>query len=94
MFLILKIWESKVTPSGFRDATIIIIYKKGDREDCNNYRSTLHLRIASPSAENVLDESQWGFQTSSGTIYLSFCACQFNEKCQEQRQPAMFIFGI
>ncbi|KAK3882951.1 hypothetical protein Pcinc_012705 [Petrolisthes cinctipes] len=38
MLLILKIWEIKTLPSDFRDATIITIFKKGDRENCNNYR--------------------------------------------------------
>ncbi|XP_076044843.1 uncharacterized protein LOC143027437 [Oratosquilla oratoria] len=38
MLLILKIWETNTLPCDFRDATIVTILKKGDRENCNNYR--------------------------------------------------------
>ena len=73
MDLILRIWENKITPSDFRDANIITIFKKGDRGNCSNYRGISLLNIASKIfarillnrllilAEDVLPESQCGF---------------------------------
>ena len=104
MLLILKIWETKTSPSDFRDVNIVTIFKKGDRESCNNYRGISLLSIASKIfarillnrllvlAEDVLPESQCGFRPSRGTIDMIFCARQLQEKSQEQQQPAMFIF--
>ena len=104
MLLILKIWETKTLPSDFRDANIITFFKKGDRENCNNYRGISLLSIASKIfarilldrllilAEDVLPESQCGFRPSRGTIDMIFCARQLQEKSLEQQQPIMFIF--
>ena len=102
--LILKIWETKTVPTDFRDANIVTIFKKGDRENCGNYRGISLLCIASKIfarillnrllviAEEILPESQCGFRPSRGTIDMIFCARQLQEKCQEQQQPLMFIF--
>ena len=104
MLLILKIWETKTLPSDFRDVNIITIFKKGDREDCNNYRGISLLSIAGKIfarilldrllllAEEILPESQCGFRPSRGTIDMIFCARQLQEKSHEQQRPAMFIF--
>ena len=104
MLLIHRIWETKTFPSDFRDANIITIFKKGDRENCNNYRGISLLSIASKIfarilldrllilAEDVLPESQCGFRPSRGTIDMVFCARQLQEKSLEQQKPAMFIF--
>ena len=54
MLLILKIWETKTLPSDFRDANIITIFKKGDRENCNNYRGISLLSIASKIFARIL----------------------------------------
>ena len=102
--VILELWETKIPPSDFRNANIITIFKKGDRENCGNYRGISLLSIASKIfarilldrllvlAEDVLPESQCGFRPSRGTIDMIFCARQLQEKSQEQQQPAMFIF--
>lgn len=78
MLFILKIWESKMLSNDFCDATIITIYKKGDREDCNNSWGISLLSILSQVfalillnrnlifAEDDLPESQCGFQSSRG----------------------------
>ncbi|CAI9721462.1 Hypothetical predicted protein [Octopus vulgaris] len=84
MLLILNIWENKTLPNDFRDATITTIYKKGDGEDCNNYRNLSLLSIASKIfarilfnhlcilAEDVLPESQYNFRPYRGTIVMIF----------------------
>ena len=94
-------WKYKTLLSDFRDATIITIFKKGDRGNCNNYRGISLLSIASKIfarilldrllvlAEDVLPESQCGFRPSRGTIV---CVRQLQEKSPEQQQPVMFIF--
>lgn len=104
LLLILKIWETKSPPSDFRDSNIITIFKKGDREDCNNYRGISLLSIASKIfarillnrlltlAEDVLPESQCGFRPSRGAVDMIFCARQLQEKSREQQQPIAFIF--
>ena len=81
MLLVLKIWETKTLPSDFRDVNIITIFKKGDREDCNNYREISLLSIASKIFARILldrllllPESQCGFRPSRGTIDMISCA--------------------
>ena len=104
MLLILKIWDTKTNPQDFKDVIIVTIFKKEDREDCNNYRGISLLSIVGKIfalillyrllelAEEVLPESQCGFRPARGTIDMIFCACQLQEKSLEQQQPAMFIF--
>ena len=104
LLLILQIWETKTPPNDFCDATIITIFKKGDRENCNNYRGISLLSIAGKIfarilldrllilAEDVLPESQGAFRPSRGTIDMIFCARQMQEKSLEQQQAIMFIF--
>ncbi|XP_076066157.1 uncharacterized protein LOC143039796 [Oratosquilla oratoria] len=91
MLLILKIWEMTPPPSDFRDANIITIFRKGDRENCNNYHGILLLSITSKIfahflldrlfilARDVLPESQCGFRPFRGTIDIIFCARQLQE---------------
>ncbi|XP_076031982.1 uncharacterized protein LOC143019890 [Oratosquilla oratoria] len=92
MLLILKIWETKTLPSDFRDANINTIFKKGNRENYNNYRGILLLSITSKIfarilldpllilTEDVLPESQCGLKPSRGTIDMIFCARQLQDK--------------
>ncbi|CAH1256684.1 Hypp1700 [Branchiostoma lanceolatum] len=71
--IILRMWETKTVPPDLKDATIITIFKKGDRSVCGNYRGISLLSIAGKIfarvlldrlltvAEEVLPESQCGF---------------------------------
>ena len=36
--LITNAWEMDSAPHAWKDASIVTIYKKGDRTDCGNYR--------------------------------------------------------
>ena len=101
MQLMLMICSTRAHPSDFRDANIVTIFKKGDRENCSNYRGFSLLSIASKIfarilnrflevAEEVLPESQ--SPTFTGTTDMIFCARQLQEKSQEQQQPLIFIF--
>ena len=105
MLLILKIWETKTLPSDFRDATIVTIFKKGDRGNCNNYRGISLLSIASKIfarilldrllvlAEDVLPESQCGFRPSRGTIDMIFCARQLQEESRIAAASHVHLLG-
>ena len=44
--LITNAWEVGSVPQAWKDASIVTIYKKGDRTDCGNYRGIILLSIA------------------------------------------------
>ena len=103
--LIIKIWINEDTPSDFRDATIVTIYKKkGDRSDCGNYRGISLLATAGkilahimnsrlkPLAEKILPETQASFRTTRGTTDMIFTLRQLQEKCREQLKPLYMAF--
>jgi len=85
-------------------ANLVTIFKKGDWENCSNYRGISLLSIASKIfarillhrlltlAKDVLPGSQCDFRPTRGTVDMIFCARQLQEKSQEQQQPLMFIF--
>ncbi len=43
--LLLKVWEKEELPSELRDALIVIIFKKGDKAKCGNYRGISRFKI-------------------------------------------------
>ena len=98
------ICESRQVPNDLRDATIVTIFKKGDRSACGNYRGISLLSITGKIfarillnrllefSEFVLPESQYGFRSGRGTIEMNFCARQLLEKAREQRTPLAMIF--
>ncbi len=36
--LILKVWDKEAIPADLRDALVVILFKKGDRTECENYK--------------------------------------------------------
>ena len=75
------------------DASITRLYKKGNRQLCDNYRGISLLAIAGKILARVLlihlehgllPESQCGFRGGRGTVDMIFAACQLQQKCQEQ----------
>ncbi|XP_062840465.1 uncharacterized protein LOC134299981 [Anolis carolinensis] len=102
--LIEKVWVIEKIPADFKDATIINLFKKGDRTDCGNYRGISLLTSAGkilarilanrllPVSEDTLPESQNGFRPSRGTVDMIFTARQLQEKCREQNQPLYMAF--
>ena len=92
-------WDEEVIPQQLKDASIIRLYKKGNRQLCDNYRGISLLAIAGKILARVLlnhlehvllPESQCGFR--GGTVDMIFAARQLQEKCEEQYDDLFVSF--
>jgi transcription elongation factor Elf1 len=102
--LVLAIWEDETVPQEWRDAVIIPLPKKGDRQICDNWRGISLLSVAgkafvkileirmSKFAEQVLNESQAGFRVGRGCIDMIFVARQLAEKARERHSRLLACF--
>ena len=103
--LITKAWEEGSVPQAWKDASIVTIYKKGDRTDCGNYRGISLLSIAGKIFARILlnrlsihitpevvPETQCGFRSNRSTADMIFCLRQLQEKCTEQDRPLYIVF--
>ena len=92
-------------PAYMRNANIITIFKKNDRNNVNNYRGISLLavvgkimalvmlnRMRDPIAETVLPESQCGFRRNRGTTDMIFAVRQHMEKAREQHRNLYIPF--
>ena len=84
---------------------IVNIYKrKGDRQDCSNYRGISLLAIASKIfakillqrllviVDDVLPETQCGFRSSHSMVDMIFTLQQLQEKAAKQNKPLYISF--
>ena len=84
--LITKAWEEGSVSQAWKDASIVTIYKKGDRTDCGNYRGISLLSIAGKIFARILlnrlsihitpevvPETQCGFRSNRSTADMIFC---------------------
>ena len=100
-------WDEEVIPQQLKDASIIRLYKKGNRQLSDNYRGISLLVIAGKILARVLlnrlilivqlehgllPESQCGFRGGRGTVDMIFAARQLQEKCQEQHDDLFITF--
>ena len=98
--LITNAWEVDSVPQAWKDASIVTIYKKGDRTDCGNYRGISLLsiagkifarillnRLSTHITSEVVLETQCGFIGNWSTVDMIFCLRQLEEKCIEQDRP-------
>ena len=103
--LITNAWEVGSVPQAWKDASIVTIYKKGDRTDCGNYRGISLLsiagkifarillnRLSTHITPEVVPETQCGFRGNRSTVDMIFCLRQLQEKCIEQDQPLYMVF--
>ena len=103
--LILDVWREVEIPSDWRNASMITIFKKGDRSDCGNYRGISLLSIAGKVLARVilnrlilhlenglLPETQCGFRSERSTVDMIFALRQVQEKCVEQNMPLYAVF--
>ena len=102
---ITKLWRKTEIPSDWRNASMITIFKKGDRTDCGNYRGISLLSIAGKVLTRVilnrlnvhlesglLPETQCGFRSERSTVDMVFALRQIQEKCVEQNRPLYAVF--
>ena len=52
--LIIAIWNTEELSDEWKESTIVPIYKKGDKTDCNNYRGILLLPTTYKVLSNIL----------------------------------------
>ena len=103
--LITNAWEVGSVPQPWKDASIVTIYKKGDRTDCGNYRGIslisiagkifariLLNRLSTHETPEVLPEIQCGFRGNRSTVDMLFCLRQLQEKCIELDRPLYMVF--
>ena len=78
-------WASNILPTQWKDANIIMIYKKGDRVVCGNSRGISLLSVAGKLlarvmlihlltyvVDTVVPESQCGFRRARSTTGMTF----------------------
>ena len=98
-------WDEEVIPQQLKDASIIRLYKNGNRQLCDNYRGISLLAIAGKIlarmllnrlivhlVQGLLPESQCGFRGGRGTVDMIFAARHLQEKCQEQYDDLFITF--
>lgn len=90
-------WSTETLPADFLNPNLTIIFKKGDRSDCGNYRGiSLLSTVGKVLADIILQrlqfvlpdvypESQHGYRSGRGTIDGIFTVRQLMEKTREQR---------
>jgi len=102
-----SIWSSRSGPQEFKDAFIVHIFKwKGDWSLCDDHcgisllsvpgkilaRVILNRLTKHAIENNILPESQCGFQSGHGTMNMIFTARQLQEKCREQQHELYAAF--
>ena len=103
--LIINAWKVGSVPQAWKDASIVTIYKKGDRTDSGNYRGISLLSIAGKIIARILlnrlsthitpevvPETQCGFRGNLSTVDMIFCLRQLQKKCIEQDRPLYMVF--
>ena len=103
--LFTNVWEVGYVPQAWTDASIVIIYKTGDRTDCGNYRGISLLsaaskifarillnRISNHITPEVVPETQCGFRGNRSTVGIILCLRQLQEKCVKHDRPLFMVF--
>ena len=104
--LIVSVWESEEVPNIWRNATISILHKKGDKTLCGNYRGLslishvakvfLKVLVTRLSAyierENLLPEEQCGFRPRRSTLDMIYVAKLLQEHARAKNTELYFCF--
>ena len=90
--LIHSIWNKEELPEEWKVSIIVLIYKKGGKTDCSNYKgisllstmykilSNILLSRLTPYAEEIIGNHQCGFRRDRSTADHIFCIRQILEK--------------
>ena len=99
-----KIWETGKWPSSWTKSIIITIPKKGNLQQCNNYRTVslishgikvmlkIILNRLKPLAENIIAEEQAGFRHGRSTIEQIFNIRILCEKHLQHQRNIYHVF--
>ena len=101
--LMQRIYEQEKIPTECRDSVIIPIYKKkGDIQDCGNYRAINLMSHTMKIWERIIDrrlreettigDERFGFMRGRGTMEVIFAVRQLMEKHRENRQDCIMLF--
>lgn len=97
-------WSTENIPTDLIDPNITILYKKGDRSHCGNYRGISLLSVVGKVfadiilqrlknlAELIYAHSQSGYRSGRSTIDGIFTLRQLMEKSREQRRNMYIAF--
>ena len=103
--LITNAWEVGSVLQAWKDASIVTIYKKGDRTDCGKYRGISLLstagkifarillsRLSTHITPEVVPGTQCGFRGNRSTVDMICVLRQLQEKCIKQDRPLCLVF--
>jgi len=102
--LIISVWKKEKLPEEWKESIIVPVHKKGDKTDCNNYRSISLLpttyKILSnillsrliPYAKEIIGVHQCGFRRNRSTIDHIFCIRQMLQKKWEYSEEVHQLF--
>ena len=102
--IISMFWVTENIPSEVTDPNITILFKKGDRSQCGNYRGISLLSVVGKVFANILlqrlkriadkfyPQSRSGYRENRSTIDGIFTLRQLMEKTIEQRQNLYMVF--
>ena len=97
-------WITELPPSDLVNPNITILFKKGDRSQCGNYRGISLLSVVgkfladmilqrlTTLARRVYPESEQGYREGRGTIDEIFTVRQLMEKSREQHHNLYIAF--
>jgi len=87
-----SIWNKEELLEEWKESIIVLVYKKGDKTDCSDYRgislfptmykilSNIVLSRLTPYAEGIIGNHQCGFRRNRSTIDHIFCIHQVLEE--------------
>jgi hypothetical protein len=86
-----SIWNKNELLEERKESVIVLVYKKGDKTDCSNYRhiilsatfkilSYILLSSLTPNAEEINGDHQCEFGCNRSTADHIFCICQILKK--------------
>ena len=102
--IISLLWFTEKFPADIKDPNITILFKKGDRAQCGNYRGISLLSVVGKVladillqrlknlAERIYPQSQSGYRGGRSTIDGIFTLRQLMEKTREQRRNMYIVF--
>jgi len=100
--LVRQIWEEERTPEEWKETIIVPIYKKGDRDMCENYREialgnavykilvNIILEKIKPYTEKIIRDYQNGFRDGRSVIDNIFVLKIINTKIWQYNQSVQY----